>query len=82
MDYTPVDQMGMDLRRIGELGKEGVLLLLADSTNVERKGHSPSEVTIGKTLERLFDNVTGRILVATFASNIHRIQQIVSQRLG
>ena len=78
VDFTPVDQKGMDLRRIGELGKEGILLLLADSTNVERKGHSPSEVTIGKTLERLFDNVKGRIIVATFASNIHRIQQIVN----
>lgn len=78
VDYTPVDQKGMDLQRIGELGKEGILLLLADSTNVERKGHSPSEVTIGKTLERLFDNVEGRIIVATFASNIHRIQQIIN----
>lgn len=78
VDYTPVDQKGMDLQRIGELGKEGILLLLADSTNVERKGHSPSEVTIGKTLERLFDNVKGRIIVATFASNIHRIQQIIN----
>ncbi len=78
VDYTHVDQKGMDLQRIGELGKEGILLLLADSTNVERKGHSPSEVTIGKTLERLFDNVKGRIIVATFASNIHRIQQIIN----
>lgn len=78
IDYTPVDQKVIDLQRIGELGKEGILLLLADSTNVERKGHSPSEVTIGKTLERLFDNVKGRIIVATFASNIHRIQQIIN----
>lgn len=77
VDYTPVDAKTMDLERIGELGKEGILLLLADSTNVERSGHSPSEQTIGKTLMRLFDGVKGRVIVTTFASNIHRIQQII-----
>lgn len=77
VDYTPVDAQTMDLERIGELGKEGILLLLADSTNVERSGHSPSEQTIGKTLMRLFDGVKGRVIVTTFASNIHRIQQII-----
>lgn len=77
VDYTPVDAKTMDLERIGELGKEGILLLLADSTNVERRGHSPSEQTIGKTLMRLFDGVKGRVIVTTFASNIHRIQQII-----
>jgi len=78
VDYTPVDGVTMDLERIGELGKEGVLLLIADSTNVEREGHSMSEQTIGETLDRLFTNVAGRIIVATFASNIHRIQQIIN----
>ena len=77
VDYTPIDHQRMDLERIGELGKEGILLLMADSTNVERSGHSPSEQTIGRTLMRLFDGVKGRVIVATFASNIHRIQQIV-----
>lgn len=77
VDYTPVDAKTMDLERIGELGKKGILLLLADSTNVERSGHSPSEQTIGKTLMRLFDGVKGRVIVTTFASNIHRIQQII-----
>ena len=77
VDYTPIDAQKMDLERIGELGKQGILLLLADSTNVERGGHSPSEQTIGKTLMRLFDGVKGRVIVTTFASNIHRIQQII-----
>lgn len=78
VDYTPIDGLVMDLERIGQLGKEGVLLLLADSTNVERPGHSLSESSIGKTLNRIFSNATGRVIVATFASNIHRMQQIVN----
>lgn len=78
IDYTPVDGLTMDLERISQLGKEGVLLLLADSTNVERSGHSASEQSIGETLQRLFNSVQGRIIVATFASNIHRIQQIIN----
>lgn len=78
VDYTPVDGHTIDLERIGALGKEGVLLMLADSTNVEREGHTPSEQSIGETLDRLFTNVSGRIIVATFASNIHRIQQIIN----
>lgn len=78
VDYTPIDGLVMDLERIGQLGKEGVLLLLADSTNVERHGHSLSESSIGKTLNRIFSNATGRVIVATFASNIHRMQQIVN----
>lgn len=77
IDYTPIDGLVMDLERISNLGKEGVLLLMADSTNVEREGHTISEKTIGKTLTRIFSNWSGRIIVATFASNIHRIQQIV-----
>ncbi len=76
IDYTPIDGLVMDLKRISELGKEGVLLLMADSTNVERQGHSLSEKSIGQTLNRIFSTATGRVIVATFASNIHRMQQI------
>ena len=67
----------MDLERMSTLGKEGVLLLMADSTNVERKGHTISEKAIGDKLNRIIENADGRVIVATFASNIHRIQQIV-----
>lgn len=77
IDYTPIDGKLMDLERISELGKQGVLLLMADSTNVERSGHSISEKTIGRTLTRIFSTAKGRIIVATFASNIHRMQQII-----
>ncbi|QGU94651.1 RNase J family beta-CASP ribonuclease [Clostridium bovifaecis] len=77
VDYTPIDGLVMDLERISALGKEGVLLLMADSTNVERPGHSISERVIGETLTRIFSKAEGRVIVATFASNIHRMQQIV-----
>ncbi|MGL5753159.1 MAG: ribonuclease J [Paraclostridium sp.] len=77
IDYTPIDGRRMDLESISKLGKKGVLLLMADSTNVERKGHSLSEKTIGETLNRIFLRAKGRVIVATFASNIHRMQQIV-----
>ena len=77
IDLTPIDGDVMDLHRICELGQEGVLLLLADSTNVERKGHSLSEKSIGHTLDRIISKARGRVIVATFASNIHRMQQIV-----
>lgn len=78
IDYTPIDGLVMDLERISNLGKKGVLLLLADSTNVERIGHSISESTIGETLTRIFLGAHGRVIVATFASNIHRMQQIIN----
>ena len=78
IDYTPIDGLVMDLNRFSTLGNEGVLLLLADSTNVEREGHSISEKVIGETLNRIFANKKGRIIVATFASNIHRMQQIAN----
>lgn len=81
IDYTPIDGKVMDLRRISTLGKKGVLLLMADSTNVERHGHSISEKTIGETLTRIFSKASGRVIVATFASNIHRMQQIVNSSL-
>jgi ribonuclease J len=76
IDYTPIDRLVMDLERISTLGREGILLLMADSTNVERQGHTISEKSIGKTLNRIISSAEGRVIVATFASNIHRMQQI------
>jgi len=81
IDYTPIDGRGMDLERISALGKKKVLLLMADSTNVQRKGHSISEKFIGQKLNRIFGEAKGRVVVATFASNIHRMQQIVNASL-
>lgn len=78
IDYTPIDGKIMDLKRISALGDEGVILLMADSTNVERHGHSLSEKSIGQTLDRIFAKAKGRVIVATFASNIHRMQQIAN----
>ena len=75
-DFTPVDGEVADVQALGRLGAEGVLLLLADSTNVERPGSTPSERTVGERLERVVAEAAGRILVASFASNIHRIQQV------
>lgn len=78
IDHTPVDGKVADLSRIAAIGSKGVLLLMQDSTNVERLGYSMSESRVGKSLESVFnDNKTKRIIVATFASNIHRIKQIV-----
>ena len=82
IDYTPIDGKVIDLQRISNLGNEGVLLLMADSTNVEIPGYSPSEKSIEKTLNTLFANSKGRIIVATFASNIHRIQQIIDANVA
>jgi len=78
IDYTPIDGDLADLNRFGELGKKGVLLLMADSTNAERPGYTMSERTVGDTFKGIFANHNDRILVATFASNIHRIQQIIN----
>lgn len=77
IDYTPIDGAVMDFARFAELGKEGVLLMLADSTNVERPGYTMSEKTVGETFERIFSEAKHRIIVATFASNVHRIQQVI-----
>ena len=77
IDSTPIDGEVIDLGRFGELGKEGVLALLADSTNVERPGYTMSESIVGKTFERLFTGCKQRIIVTTFASNVHRIQQVI-----
>ncbi len=78
IDYTPIDGDIIDLHRFAELGGEGVLALLADSTNVERPGYTMSERTVGETFENIFRNVDRRIIVATFASNVHRVQQIIN----
>ncbi len=77
IDTTPIVGDMIDLVRIGELGNEGVLALLSDSTNVERPGYAMSERTVGKKFEEIFANNNKRIIVATFASNVHRVQQII-----
>jgi len=77
IDSTPIDGEVIDLGRFGELGREGVLALLADSTNVERPGYTMSERIVGKTFDRLFTGCKQRIIVTTFASNVHRIQQVI-----
>ena len=79
VDYTPVFGGVIDLQRFGELGKKGVLALMADSTNVERPGYTPSEKTVGKTFDHIFDdNRNHRLIIATFASNVDRVQQIIN----
>ncbi len=78
VDYTPIDGEIMNFGRLAELGNKGVLALLSDSTNSERKGYTMSERTVGEVLDKLFLNCTKRIVVATFASNVHRVQQIVN----
>ncbi|MDO5521914.1 MAG: ribonuclease J, partial [bacterium] len=79
VDYTPVFGETIDLQRFGEIGKKGVLALLCDSTNVERPGYTMSESTVGKTFDNIFaENNKSRIIVATFASNVDRVQQIVN----
>jgi ribonuclease J len=76
-DQTPVDGIPADLARLAELGREGVLLLCGDSTNVDRPGIAPSESSVGPQLEQVFARCSGRIVVTSFASNIHRVQQVV-----
>lgn len=76
IDFTPIDGKIIDLQRYAQLGKQGVLLLMADSTNVLHKGYTMSEKTVGETLENLFMKAKGRVIVSTFASNVHRLQQI------
>jgi ribonuclease J len=76
-DQTPVDGAPADVSRLAELGREGVLLLCGDSTNVDRPGFSPSESVVGPALEEVFARCRGRIVVTSFASNIHRVQQVV-----
>ena len=78
VDYTPIDGKVIDLGKFAELGEQGVLALLSDSTNSENPGFTMSESTVGETFENYFKKATGRIIVATFASNIHRLQQVIS----
>ena len=78
LDSTPIEGSMIDLARFGELGNKGVLALLSDSTNVERPGYTMSESTVGETFDDLFRNCDKRIFVATFASNVHRVQQIIN----
>ena len=77
IDFTPIDGQLTDFARLAELGRKGVLVMMADSTNVERAGYTMSERTVGESFMKLFSKAEGRIIVATFASNIHRIQQII-----
>lgn len=78
LDTTPIDGEMMDIVRLGTLGAEGVTMLLCESTNVERAGHTPSEKKVGFSLEKILDAYTDkRIIIATFASNVHRVQQII-----
>ena len=77
LDYTPIDGKMTDFRRFSDLGNKGVLLMLADSTNAERPGHTPSERTVGASFDKAFHNARSRIIVATFSSNVHRIQQVI-----
>ena len=77
VDYTPLDGEPINLGRIAEIGNQGVLALLADSTNVDRPGYTMSEKKVGQTFFNLFDKADGRIIIAMFASNVHRIQSVV-----
>lgn len=77
IDFSPVDTMVTDLARFAEYGEQGVLLLMSDSTNAERSGYTPSESLLSQKLSEIFASAKGRIIVATFASNIHRIQQVM-----
>lgn len=78
IDFTPIEGEPLDFAKFAELGKKGVLLLMSDSTNVEREGYTMSERTVGDSFEDIFINAKRRILVATFASNIHRVQQVIN----
>ena len=79
VDLTPINGQMIDMTRISEIGKRGVTLLLCESTNVEQEGYTMSESVVSETLDRLFtDNVKRRIIIATFATNVHRLQQIVN----
>ena len=79
LDVSPIDGKMMDLTRIGEIGREGVTLLMCESTNAERPGYTPSERTVGSSLERIFMQYENkRLIIATFSSNVHRVQQIIN----
>ena len=78
VDYTPVGERMIDLPRIAELGRKGIRLLLSDSTNAERPGYTPSESSVAESFDRIFMNESRRVVIATFSSNVHRVQQIIN----
>ena len=78
IDYTPIGEDMADISRLGQLGKDGVLALMSDSTNVEKAGYSPSERMVGESFDKLFAGCEKRIIITTFASNVHRLQQIIN----
>lgn len=79
VDFTPISGEPIDLTRLGEIGKEGVLAMVGESTNVLRKGYTMSESNVGETFNRIFQScINNRIIIATFASNVHRVQQIIN----
>ena len=78
VDYTPVGEKMIDLPRIADLGRKGIRLLLCDSTNAERPGYTPSESSLAESFDRIFNNETRRVVIATFSSNVHRVQQIIN----
>jgi len=79
LDVSPIDGKMMDIARMGEIGKSGVDILLCESTNAERAGYTPSERTVGNSLDRIFmQNENNRLIIATFSSNVHRVQQIIN----
>jgi len=78
LDPTPIDGVPTDLRSFATIGKQGVRLLLADSTNAERQGYVPSEITVGERLDEIVSHATGRVIVACFASHVHRVQQAIN----
>ena len=79
VDYTPVFGDAIDLARLGEIGKKGVLALMCDSTNAERPGFTMSERSVGRTFDNIFsEHKNSRIIIATFASNVDRVQQIIN----
>ena len=78
IDYTPIDGQKIDFGRLAEIGRKGVMLLMSDSTNAERQGFTKSESTIGETFDEIFSHCKKRIVIATFASNVHRVQQIIN----
>ena len=82
IDYTPVDGEPLDLSRLAELGDEGILLLMADSTNAGRKGYTPSEQQVGIALNNIFASTKKRIIIAIFASNVHRAQRIIDMAVA
>ncbi len=82
VDYTPIDGDVIDLQTFAALGERGVMAMLCESTNVERAGHTMSELKVGTTFERCFDEARGRVIVAMFASNIHRMQMIIDSGIN